>query len=434
MKTSLTERSVAFARAQDGTMVVFGLFLTVALLIVGGLAADYANAVRIRTYMQAAADSAAHAALIEREYGTLEEARAAGVAMAKATMPTNLYGDAIRSSDINFGTWDSDTDSFNIDNASRDAVVVDTARLAARSNPLATHFLKLVGFDAWELRQQSVFETYIPSCLTEGMNANVGIELQGHNNFHAPFCLFSNDWMTFASDNTFQSGTRVELPDLSKLSSGDSTGLTEAMHKSDPRNLRILERINEIYDGVQDPSSRHYRSYITTSAPVILDHKDEVNVSTWKEGRIHKATCLSKNGSIKFGSGVTLKKGVLVTNCVVKANGASLEDVVIATLNENPDSVNSPSGLTIGKKDNCAPGGDAQIVTMGGVSVSTNMSMHNGQIIAAGDVKFTSHADGNWGASIIAGGKIDGNSHGIWRSCGTGMENNFTAEYFRLAY
>lgn len=63
------------------------------------------------------------------------------------------------------------------------------------------------------------------------------------------------------------------------------------------------------------------------------------------------------------------------------------------------------------------------------------MSLHGSQIIAVGDVSFTSHADGSWGASIVSGGVIDANSQNTMRGRGgVGMENNFQAAYFRLAY
>ena len=426
-----------FRKSEVGAMTAFGLFITVTVFVVGGFAADYANAVRHQTYLQASADSAGHSALITREYGTVEEARTAGVEMARGTLPVSLHGNAIQASDIQFGYWDDTTDIFTIDDTSRDAVLVNTSRASDRNNSVSTFFLSIIGFNKWDVREQSVYETYIPTCYLEGFVAEVGIEIQSSNMFMAPFCLHSNGWMNFSNGNTFYDGTYVSIPNVADLNAdyASNTGLLDATQKGDDRVLRIVQRIQGIYDGIQDPNSRYYRDYITDSNPIVLDPKDGMNVSLWQEGRIHEYTCTKKNESITFDSSITLKNGVLITNCILKLSGLTLENGTLITLNTEADSVNSPSGLTLGKKDNCSPGGGAQILTMGGVSVSSKMSLHGGQIIAAGDVAFTSHADGSWGGSIVSGGQIDASSHNIMRGCdGIGMEASFQAAYFRLAY
>jgi hypothetical protein len=55
-------------------------------------------------------------------------------------------------------------------------------------------------------------------------------------------------------------------------------------------------------------------------------------------------------------------------------------------------------------------------------------------MLAAGDVSFTSEANGIEGASIVAGGRIDGTTGSVMGFCnGDGMESNFEAWYFKLA-
>jgi hypothetical protein len=61
------------------------------------------------------------------------------------------------------------------------------------------------------------------------------------------------------------------------------------------------------------------------------------------------------------------------------------------------------------------------------------MEMHGSQIITRGDAIFSSHALGR-GASIIAGGKIDGTSNMEMMACDErGMEGNFHIDHYRLA-
>ncbi|MBB3713831.1 formylmethanofuran dehydrogenase subunit C [Limimaricola variabilis] len=74
-----------------------------------------------------------------------------------------------------------------------------------------------------------------------------------------------------------------------------------------------------------------------------------------------------------------------------------------------------------------------QLLAIGGVSFSSNMQMHGGQIITRGDAIFTSNALGK-GASIIAGGKIDGTSNMEMMACDErGMEDNLHIDHYRLA-
>ena len=46
---------------ESGGMTVFGLYITLIALVLGGLALDVSNAIRMRTMLQMTADSAAHA-------------------------------------------------------------------------------------------------------------------------------------------------------------------------------------------------------------------------------------------------------------------------------------------------------------------------------------------------------------------------------------
>ena len=85
-----------FIRRQDGALTAFGLFLTITMICVGGLAIDVANAIMVRTHLQVAADSAAHAALVAREYKTESEAKAIAIAVAQSALPSGKSHQVIR--------------------------------------------------------------------------------------------------------------------------------------------------------------------------------------------------------------------------------------------------------------------------------------------------------------------------------------------------
>ena len=86
----------------------------------------------------------------------------------------------------------------------------------------------------------------------------------------------------------------------------------------------------------------------------------------------------------------------------------------------------------MGVDDDCGTGGGAQIVTWGGVRVAANLEMYGSQIIAAGPIDFAANAGGIQGASLVSGATIDGTSNMSFGFCGTGMEDTFQAEYFRM--
>lgn len=424
-----------FRSDQYGGMTILGIMMTFLVLAVGGIAADYANAIRTRTYLQVAADAAAHAALIEREFGTVAEARAKGLQIANATIQPGWFGDAIRAEDINFGHWDRDTLTFAVDNTSRDAVIIDTARIAERSNSVSTYFLRLVGFGEWNVRRQTVFETYNPRCLVEGYVSDTHVEIGQHSLFENPFCIHSNNTIAIQSFNVFEPGVWVHAPDLASVSASSSnTGLSEALRPKEAVNLRIVERISDIADGVVDPSSVYFPEYITDTGVVDFAVGTTINSANWQEGRIHRAVCSNPKGKLLISS-TTLRSGVLVTNCMVQFESAVLEDVIIVSESTEAKAFSGSSSIQLGRSDNCGPGGGAQLVTLGGVDFAAKLQLHSGQMIAAGDIKFVSHADGHWGGSVIAGGVIDSGNHVTQRSCdGVGSEGNFTAAYFRLAY
>lgn len=428
-----------FRNDDTGSVTAFGLFLLATVLCVGGLAIDYANALRVRTQLQLVGDSVAHAAIVVRETNDAATAKQRALEIAETMMPAARFGDIITAADIIFGTYDPQTRSFQADPGSDDAVLVNTARLAERSNPVATYFFQFAGIDSWNIRRQSVFETYVPTCLREGFVAEQQIDVTTGNHYTAGFCIHSNTRVELNNGNTFENGVIVSMPDRRDvvLPSGglaSNDGLQAAL-RDGFYDLRILERIGNISAGAVDPSSPYFRPYLTNLQPIEIDPKTKFDDSVWVQGRIHRLTCASQSKSASIHAGTSLRGGVLITNCQLRlGENVSLEDATIISTNSTASAVSSASGIRLGRNDNCATGGGAQIVTLGDVDFPQYLQMYGGQIIAGGNVSFTSDVTGMQGSSIIAGGSIRGTSDSIVGFCGgDGMENNFEALYFRMA-
>ena len=436
-----------FSRSEDGALTAFGLFLTILMLCVGGLAIDVANTIKVRTHLQVAADSAAHAALVAREYKTASESKDIAVAVAQSALPSSKYGTAIQASDIEFGTWDSVNQVFNVDPTSNEAVLVNTQRLQSRSNGVATYFFRFVGINNIDVVRQSVFESYYPTCFREGFVAENRVDVQSNNTYGNGFCIHSNDHVEINNGNTFMDGTIVSMPDKADLviptsGTGSNPGLDDALRSGSYR-MRILDRIDDIIAYVDDPTSPFFRTDYVDINPVTglpapritLDRKDKLDNTHWVSGSIHEVYCNAPNQKVMVPANEVLVKGVLITNCKIDFGANSeIRDIIMVNTSTLDDSFTGASGFTVGLDDGCSDGGGAQLVTMGGMQFPSDLQIYGGQLIAVKTISFAARPDGIEGVSIVSGDQIDGSSLINVGFCGgAGMNNNFMAEYFRLA-
>ena len=131
--------------------------------------------------------------------------------------PYARYGEIIDAADIVFGDWDYDTDTFIIDNTSRNAVMVTTQRNSAKSNAIVGFLSHWIGKDTWDVVTPSVFTTYRPTCLREGFVADNIVDIQSNNGYYNGFCIHANNYVSVNSNNTFQAGTIVSMPNENDL-------------------------------------------------------------------------------------------------------------------------------------------------------------------------------------------------------------------------
>lgn len=433
--TKFANQTSRFARAEHGAMTTFGLFLIATTLLVGGYAIDVSNVMRERTHLQMVADSTGHAALLRRELGTVEVAKSAALTVSKANMPTNYYGNVLDVTNVTFGVWDAKTRTFTPSAGSRSAVEVEVDRNAANGNPTGTFLLKMVGIQAWDLTAAATYITYQPSCFREGFVAKGVVDLQSNNNFANGFCIHSNSYVSLNNNNLFEPGTVVSMPNLANLdipTSGFETnvGLATALRPGS-YHIRIVERIDEIIDTIDEVDSPYRPKYITSTVTNTVT-KARIAAADLVANRINYWNCSGGgNGTITDSS--LIKDLVIVSNCAIKfGQGVKVENAVIVTTNTSARSFNSPAAFTLGLDDNCAAGGGAQLVTMGGMDFAAGLQIYGSQLLALGHIEFAAQANGVEGASMVSATTISGTSNMDMAFCGTGMENNFTAEYFRL--
>lgn len=441
-----------------GAITVSGLFFFMATCCVGAAAVDVNHFFSAKAQLQAAADSAAHAALYNRNTGrSPKEAKLAAIEVAEFSLPDEVYGEVISEADISFGRYDAESHVFHADPASRSAVLVTIGREQARNNPTPSFLFRMIGVPFMDIRASTVFTIYEPGCLSQGFSANGVIDLQSGSEFLKGFCMHSNSHVKIAQNNFFESGAVVSMPELDDLeiaSSGleSNPGLAEAL-REDFFKIKVLDRIrpnaaDPLDVALMTPYDGDRPSYIDPGSAVVnlgtgTNVKYE-SASAFTQGRVHTRTCTASNNTLTItgpATGLMLSNIVLITNCNIELSGkVSLENVLLYTTNTSATSVKvstgggggNTSGLWIGRPDLCAPGYAAQIFTRGGFKNSAALYMYGSHLLTLGPVVFASNATGE-GATVTTDSTISGNSNLLFWACPPRTEENFVIPYFRMA-
>jgi Flp pilus assembly protein TadG len=418
-----------FARAEDGGITFFALFLFLTCLVLGGLAVDVARTQTAITRLQNVADAAAHAAVYSRSRMSEAQARALAVDVAMRNLPPQWNGPVVTTADIEFGEWDPVSGSFQPRAGATEAVRVTGHLGAAQNNPFRNLLLGFAGFDQWDIEQTSTMRVADHDCLTEGLVSETSVEIGDANQFGPGFCIHSNAKLKIGVGNIFATNAVVSMPapDDIYFPSGGFTanaGLQTVL-RPDRHKLRALGQINAIISGLMTPGSEFIPDYITNHE-VITHASRTVRATSVTPGRIHWVSCTSTQ-RLTIATAAVLRNIVIVTNCRTDIYaGAVLENVVLATTDLSTTSISAANGMRLGLNDNCAAGGGAQLLTLGGMRFSTGLEVFGGQLLAAKGILFTSSPGQVKGASFMAGAEIRATNGLTFEACGgAGMEDNF---------
>ncbi|MEP1199018.1 Tad domain-containing protein [Tateyamaria sp.] len=427
----------AFLSDEDGSATVMSLYMVLIGAVMTGLAIDFQKRHADKTHLQIAADSVAHGALYSRETSAAGQAKSDALALLDKMLPRTNMGPAITTADITFGTWDVENETFLANEGSRDAVRVYAGMTEYRGNPTPNLILSAIGFKTFDVAAESIYSTYFPPCFLEGFVAEDVVDVQSNNFYGSGFCMHSNTYVSLNSNNTFEAGSIVSMPNLDDLDIPKSgfdknAGLSTALRSGSYR-IRILDKIDDIVNGLRLGNSDYLPSGIYSIVGNSVSG-NKIEPADMEAGRLYTQSC-GGGGKLTFESG-TYSNIVHISNCEVKfSQGVIIQDSVIVTTSTSSRSFNSPSGFQLGANDNCAAGGGAALITYGGVSVASDLKVFGGQIIAQGDIDFAANANGMEGVSFVAGGSIDSTSNMSMGYCdGEGMEAAFQADYFRMVH
>ena len=427
-----------FANNEAGAGTIMGLLWFALLVGITGMAVDVTDGFRNRTMLQATADSAALAGAIDLP----DQAAAVATAVAYATenMGTEINGSVLDPADVLVGLWDGATQSLDTTSAFPDAVMVTVHRSAENANALPVNFLRIIGLMNWNVTAQAVAQRFIPGCLRDGLVAREFVDMSSNNGFVREICIHGEQGVNIQSNNYFETGVNVTMPDMAMLeipaSGMDSNiGLHDALRENhlDPR---MVNHIDEIMLDMIGRTSSVMPNYTHAELPV-FEVDEKFDLSTALPGRIYHVLC-KPNKAARIPNNSVVENVVIIAECEVHIGaGATVIGSVIASRsggNGNIDKANIviAANVQLGLPDNCDPGGGVQLFSNATIHTAASTSIDGVQMVAKGDIKLGARDMGVNGISAQSGGTITLTSNNMFGLCSGGVGGLFTVDYYRL--
>ncbi|TNC72970.1 pilus assembly protein TadG-related protein [Rubellimicrobium roseum] len=325
LRRLLSDRLRRFARDEQGSMAIYGLFTFATCCAIGAVALDVTHVYAARAQLQAASDAAAHAALYTRWQEDLSESQAKqrAIAILRHSLPPETFGGVIDASDITFGTYDAATAAFTPVVDSTDAVRVRVERAQSSGNPVATFLFRIVGVREMDVRAESVFTAIGDPCAElQGIFAMGEVEVRSNNKVAADFCFYSDDVVQVRHGNEVEEGAIFAMPDISRMnpSGGGDTksdwdkhnpGLWDARRNASydldellnplRRTGTSVETAQDLYGDVQEILGGSDPSFITSSVIETIT-SSSLTPADLSPGRIYHVSCGASTGAESTGS------------------------------------------------------------------------------------------------------------------------------------
>ncbi len=431
-----------FLSDEDGFVTHFALTVLILVILFAGLSVDSGNAWRVRTHLQAAADAAAHAAIIELP----DEIAARNAALELAVANLGADSTAIKPEQIQFGNWDPDTRTF-----SKNDTPINAARVVAMrtgSDAVPTFFLKLIGFKSWDVVVESVAYKSTDACVTADISTNDTIKLSKGEEFYNGYCIEALKSVELKEDSGFDNDNRIMVPKVTDVSlpagsvlatvvgrgtKSSSASLTygDVISAKSTISAPFVADIDALATNYLDSYYAKQPSYINTVAPVIEISAKDVKKTSFIPGRIYRVICGDGQGDkAEFDKKSDVSQVVIVSECKVKIGEESrFEDVVLVARATGGNSVEVGKKVRLGKEDDCAAGGGVSIYTAGDFKSEEKLEINGLYISAKGKVTIRNKADGINGLTIAADGKVEIKERASFGTCKGGAEDNLTVAY-----
>lgn len=434
----------AFVADQNGGIAMMGILWFTLLAGIGGLAVDAANGYRLKAMLQATADAAALAAVIDLP--DTVAARETAFDYISANLSATRHGVLASEDDVKTGKWSESARVFTEGLEPADAVMVTLARSSKNDNPVFVTLLRVVGYTSMDVVVQSVAMRYYPGCLSrEGFISAKRVTMTSDTHYVNGFCIHGAEGVTVGNGNSFEEGVKVTMEDLADFvmptQGFDSNPGLEAALGEDYYDLFILQMIDQIVAALKDPNSEWQPSYIDDDKPALTARRgvNSISASGLEERRVHYLPCNAGDNALNLPGSMTYRNVVIVTDCRISIGSkARFQNVTMATTwkSTSSASVDAASAVQWGADDNCAAGGGARVITPGQVQASAQNRYFGAQFISNMTVSVAANADGGTGVSVISAEDISlTSSHGYMGLCsGKNVETEtYRLTYFRLA-
>lgn len=461
---------------ERGGGTIMGLMWFMLLVGICGLAVDSTNGLRNQTMLQATADSAALAGVIDlagpidvtEDPGAVASGSSAAVATAVSYSVDNMsdasYGDVLLPEDVEIGTYDAASRTFSPGGVLPDAVRVRLHQTEANSNAVPVQFLRIAGFQTWEVSVEAVAQRFIPGCLNDGLIAGGIVDISSGNNFVRKICVHGQKGVHMQNGNYIETGVTVSMPDMYgqlKIPDGgldSNPGLRDA-RREQSLYPRMVKHVDEIMADLLELKPYILPDYITiNNVEDIIAKGKNYNFADAAPGNVYHIVC-NANQQVGIPGGIELYDVVIVSECNINVgSGAYLHNVVLASRapgnpgqgGDNGDgnsgnggagledaTINMSANVTLGEieePNDCVPGGGVKIFSKASVHTSSSTGFNGVQIVAARDVDLTARTDGISGISVQAGGNITLTSNGDFGICAGVDEALLTVPYYRLVH
>lgn len=438
----LRMKASRFASDEAGGGTIMGVFWFALLVGITGLAVDITDGYRTQTMLQSTADTSALAGAIALPGSGAVVSAAVANSVDNMNIETN--GNVLFGSDVEVGTWNEDTRSFSLGGTDPDAVRTTVFRSRKNANAVGSNFLRIIGFEAWDVVAQAVAQRFIPDCLNDGLVARGIVDISSNNDFVNYICVHGQQGVEMQNHNYYETGVTVSMPDLDMLTipavgMTSNPGLPAALRENilDPR---MVNHIDEIMAAMLDRDPDVLPAYIDPSLPVIVvNSKYKFKNGNYTPGRIYQVQCNS-NKQVSISSGADISDIVIIAQCNISVGAnASLSNVVLGSTALGNGSkpldnanINFSANVDLGTPDNCTKGGGVQLFSSASIHFSSSMTINGLQVVAAGDVELGARDRGINGISVQSGQDITLTSNNAFGLCSGNAPSLFTVNYYRL--
>lgn len=471
-------RSADILSQEDGSISAFALVALAVFCMLLGLAIDVTNVHRQKEFISVAADAAAHAGVVALAEKKLPlDIRTAALAAAETNAPAGLIGKTnLGASDVELVRFDPKTRTIIAGEAN--AVKVTLHRDSSVGNPVSTSLLRFAGVKKFEFSVTSVAYYGQPGNCTssDGIYAKGRVTLTSGNTIGGSYCVHSQEEVWMPQTNYFQEGAGLSMPNLAdcgtKCFDAANPGVENAKFEMNLNMMPVADHIALIRAAML-ASTSDLKSQFFADKTLAADRKPLVDARIMNNGAAAKlvkgsvvsltaaqyndlmvltkgnlptglvynvdcrdrgngpATWISIGGSLDrkdptltTSTAETVREVVLITDCGfdVGSNARIDATLAISTRVSTSSVLKAASGAIVGDPlRNCDVSRKVYIMTMSGISVSSDFTASNVALIVNGDIHVAASSSSSTvehkGTSFHAEGEVQIPANHTFNGC-----------------